>query len=402
MAIAAVTAFSACNPLDKSYKDLGALPKPATIIPKRLLDTTFTLANGDYALLPASSPAKTAGTFKLKDSAAIDIPLILSAKVSNILDKSKAKVTFGLTPTTIKIADSLYSHVAYTVQTTDYAAASGVTKTTFKDYSDAQVLLFLTWLYPTPQANQLAVLTYTYYLSGVTPSAGVLTTDSFLYLNGAWMKIYTVSNAQYASIGHASYNQFVSADEGNIPGYLATFLKNDVSVSALSPKVGDVKYVSYNEYVSSTKSTFQRVLPLTFDGANWTTSPLLQTLAFSYAVSTSNLNTGKWSVVADNLVTYTLVAADYAYMGNNTAAGSAAGRANIVQYPDFNVSAATDATYWSDTDIQGALITFLKNKYPTAVANQLFAITYTQYYKGATSNVTKTFKFDGSNFVFVQ
>lgn len=397
-----VVAFSACNPLDKTYKDLGALPKPATIIPKRLLDTAFTLSNGDYALLPASSPAKTAGTFKLKDSAAVDIPLILSAKITNLLDKSKAKVTFGLTPTTIKLADSVYSHVAYTVQPADYTAASGVTKTNFKDYSDAQVLLFLTWLYPNPQPNQLAVLTYNYYLSGVTPSSGILTTDSFIYLNGAWIKIYTVSNAQYASIGHSTYNQFVAADEGSIPGYLATFLKNDVAVGAAGPKFGDVKYVSYNQYISSTKSTFQRVLPLTFDGANWTTSPLQQTLAFNYAVSTTNPNTGKWSVVADNLVTYTLVAADYAYIGNNTTAGSAAGRANIIQYPDFNVSASTDATYWSDTDIQGALITFLKHKYTAPVTNQLFAITYAQYYKGATTNVTKTFKFDGTNFVFVQ
>jgi len=390
LSLAALTAFSACNPLDKTYKEIGSLPSPATIIPKRVVDTTFTLATSDFKLLPSTNPASTAGTFISKDDASTSIPSILTKRFVNILDKSKAVVTYGLTPTTIKVADTVFSHVAYTVTPADYVAAATITKTTFKDYSDAQVLLFLTYLYPNPVANQLSVLTYTYYASGVTPSSGVPATDSFLYLNGSWVKIYTVSNAQYASIGRANYNQFVAADEPNIGGYLAALLKSDPTVSGLSPKVGDVKYVSYNQYVSSTKSTFQRVLPLTFDGVNWGTAPLQQTLLFSYSL-------GVWSVVADNTITYKLVTADYAFIKGTTVNVQAA-RDNVAQYGDFNISTPLSTTTgWSDADINSVIALILAKDFPNAVANQTYVITYAAY-NGATISVTKTFIFDGTTF----
>lgn len=393
--IAVATAFTACNPLDKTYKDLGNIPKP-TAPPAAPIVVTTTLTAADYGLLPSTNYAKTAQGFNNINDAKTGVSVILGAKYPTAVNKSSALVTFGITNPVFKPADSLYSHVYYAViNPDDYVAAQGTTGTTFKDYSDAQVLLFLKYKYPTPSDNQLVVLNYIYYSSGLTPSSGVNTTDSFIYLNGSWMKIYTITNAQYGSVGHGIYNQFVTADNpATINGYFNTFLKNDATVAA-TVKYGDTKYISYNYYISSgtAKGTYQRVQVLTFDGTNWVTTPIASTpLSF--------LKTdGVW--VADNTVSYTLVANDYKYMGNNTTAGSAAGRANIVSYPDFNVSATTDATYWSDTDIQGALITFLVHAYPAAAVNQKFNITYLQYFKGATSNVTKVFQYDGTTFVFV-
>lgn len=388
LAVVTTVAFSACNPLDKTYKQLGDLPAPTA----KAVTANLTLTAADYALAPKGSYASKGFSFKSIDSAKLQIPVILAAKYPTYGEKSTITVTYANAPASLKVADSLYNNVAYTVvNPTDYTNSSAVTGTTFKDWSAAQVLLYLTYKYPTPVANQLSVLTYLYYESGVTPSSGVLTTDSFVFLNGVWTKIYTISAAQYTAAGRGNYGNFTSGDVVNLPSIFNNFLKADVNVAATA-KAGDVKYVSYKYFASSTN--YQRVVTLTFDGANWVTTA---TAATPIAFLKTN---GVW--VADNTVNYTLASADYKYMGQNTTAGSVAGRANIVQYPDFNVSASTDATYWSDTDIQGALITFLQYAYPKAVANQNFNITYLQYFKGVTSNVTKTFQFDGSKFVFVK
>src|ERR1700744_4433799 len=102
----------------------------------------------------------------------------------------------------------------------------------------------------------LKVLSWTTYPSNLSPAPPY----SFLYTNGSWRQIYMISNAQYAAVGHGTYNQFAAADDANIPAYINTLLKADLSVAAVA-KRGDVKYVSYNYYVSSTKDC-QRELAL--------------------------------------------------------------------------------------------------------------------------------------------
>jgi hypothetical protein len=392
--IAVATSFTACNPLDKTYKDLDQLPAPTNDQLKgpTPLAVTITLTAPDYGFL--TDYAKTALSFKTLDDAKADVPTILAKKYPTAVDKSSAIVTYGVSPTTITLADSLNATTAITLQTTptnDYVfpAYNGAAGNTFSDLSATAVINWLKYKYQTPlPENSIRVLTYLYFESGKTPSSGTLTTDAFLFAGGNWTKIYHVSPAQYATTNNGFNNWFVANDVPNIPAYLNAYLKSDVSVMATA-KYGDIKYVNYR-YLT----TYQKVMVLTFDGTNWVTTPIAS------APLTFTKTAGVW--IADNTVTYTLAAADYKYIGNNTTAGSVAGRANIVQFPDFNVSATTDATYWSDVDIQGAIVTFLKYTYPTAVANQKFVITYLQYFKGVTSNVTKTFKFDGTNFVFVQ
>ncbi|MDB5156080.1 MAG: hypothetical protein JWR50_787 [Mucilaginibacter sp.] len=392
IALIAITAFSACSPLDKTYKDLGSLPAPATVYP--VTSTTITLSAADYALLPKSNTATKTLSFKTLDSAKAGIPFILAAKYPNSGNKSSALVTYGITNPTFKPADSTYSHVYYAViNPDDYVAAQGTTNTTFKDYSDAQVLLFLKFKYPTPVDNQLAVLNYTYYASGITPSSGVNTTDSFIYLNGAWMKIYTVSNAQYASAGHGNYNQFVTADApATIVGYINTFLKTDPTVAATA-KVSDVKYVSYNYYISSgtSKGTYQRVQVVTFDGTNWVTAPIGST-----ALTFLKTN-GTW--VADNTVNYALVKDDYTFISKIPGVASDAAMTNLGSFGDFNIQGG--ATSWTDDQINKGIIAFLKSKFTTAVANQKFVISYLAY-NGANVTVTKTFLSDGTTFALVK
>src|SRR6185437_3975814 len=137
----------------------------------------------------------------------------------------------------------------------------------------------------------------------------------------------------------------------------------------------------------------QKVMPLSYDGTHWVNTSTTSSFSF---MKTG----GKWA--PDNTVFYTMVQADYTTI-SNFALGSAAGRTNIVSFPDFNTSVPTDATYWSDADIQAGLILVLKARFgSTAVVNQKFVVTYAAYNFGVVSNKKKTYQYDGTNFVFVQ
>jgi hypothetical protein len=376
--IAVAAVLSACHPLDETYKKLGPLPVPTAPTPAPIT-ANITLAPSDYALLPSADYAKTSFSYKSKDDAAASIPDILAAKYPTASDKSSVNVIYANAPASITVADTLFTDVAYTLVDADYNSS-------FKDLSASQVLTWLGTKYPTPLPNQLALLTFTYYESGVTSTQ----TQSFLYLNGAWKKIYTISPAQYSSIGKGgTFNDFSAGDAANLPNYFNTFLKADPAVMATA-KFGDVQYVSFKYFASK---NYQRVIPLTFDGNNWVVTPLNVQTPLTF-VKTN----GTW--IADNTVYLTLGSAEYKFIGT-TSAGSQTARDNVAQYGDFNISSTTDATYWSDDDINNAMIALLAHNYPAAAVNQKFVLTYEVYNKGAISNVTKTFQYNGTTFVKV-
>jgi len=345
---------------------------------------TITLAQTDYKSLGSTVYASTSYNFNTVADAKTYIPTILNSKYPQLGDGSTAIVTFALAAPVVTLADSTNANTAYTLTAADYLLLPG---NRFTDFSTAQILSWLPFKYPTPAANQLAVLTYTYFESGATSNAGIPATDAFLYLNGSWQKIYRVSSAQYTSVGRGVNNWFIATDVPVLTSYLNAFLKADTKVMA-NAHIGDVMYVNYR-YLT----TFQKVMPLTFDGTNWVNSSTSSSFSFLRSG-------GKWA--PDNTVFYTMVQADYTTISNSTL-GSVAGRANIASFPDFNTSAVTDATYWADADIQNGIILVLKARYgSTAVVNQKFVVTYAVYNFGVVTNRTKTYKYDGTNFVFVQ
>jgi len=386
--VAIATIFSACNPMDNTYKQLGALPTPQAPA------TTFsvTLAAADYGLLPKGHAARTALSFQVIDTAKVDIPLILAKNYPTYGEKSSASVTYALSsPVAIKLADSLNADVAFTLSVgppSDYTypAIGGRAANTFNDLSATAVINWLYAKFPNPQPNELHVLTYLYFESGKTASAGTTTTDSFLYLNGVWTKIYRISNAQYASTNNGVNNWYVANDQVNLPSYFNTFLKADATVM-LSAKFGDIMYINYR-YLT----TFQRVMELTFNGTNWvnTTTPL--TLNF---VKTN----GVW--VADNTVNYKLTAADYTFIKTMpTTVNIQTALDNVASFGDYNITVpVSPTTGWTDAQVNASLVLILAHDFPTAVANQKFVVTYVAF-SGSTFNVTKTFVFDGTNFVY--
>jgi len=391
----AVAAFSACKPLSKTYDTLGDIPAPAAP------STAITLVAADYKLVPKGSAAIAAGYFKSSDTAKIQVPFILASKFPTLAEKSSVAVTYNVVAPTVKLPDSTLATTAITLNvtpTSDYRwtaftyNGTAVAANTFDDLSATAVINWLRFKNQTPPAeNSIRVLTYLYFESNVTASSGTLTTDAFMYTAANdWQKIYRVNNTQYTSVNKGVNFAFVAADAANLPTYFNTFLKGDGIVMATA-KAGDVINVNYKYQTSATVS-FQRVLPMRFDGTNWSTNPYAVTLNF---VKTG----GVW--VADNTVNYKLLTADYQSIVNMTTINIATARANVASFGDFNITTPlSPTTGWSDADINSVLVTVLTTKFgSTAVANQKFNVTYVAF-NGSTFNVTKLFVYNGSTFVY--
>ena len=348
--------FASCDPMSNTYKSLDANPTPST------------LSFG------------TTTTYTSFDAAKTGIASLLNTKYANYPDQSKATVSFPLAGTFTLAADNVLAHLAYTLVTADYNLV-----TTFTDFTDANMLTYLSVKYPTPAANQVAVLTYNYYLSGATASSGTPVTDTFIYLNGAWIKAYTVSAAQYTSVNRGVNFYFTSADLTYLPAYLISFLNADPSVMAVA-KAGDVKYVTYK-----TSATTIQLFPLVFNGTSW---------ANNFPLNFLKLN-GTWlpdpTVYITELDTTNYGNPDYQYLNTLTTIGNATNRGNVAQYGDFNVQ-STSSYYWSDSDIAAALAAILLHRIPSPVVGIPYTVNYFVY-TGSTLAASKTFIYNGTAFI---
>lgn len=388
--VAIASCLASCRPLDKTYEALGPVAAPAMpVVP-------LTLTSTEYQYLNKGASAYKANYFKSQDTAKAQIPTILNKKFPNYTDKATVSVTYNLTPVTIKLADSALATTTRTLQTTpvsDYPfpAFNGNAANSFNDLSATAVINWLRYNYQGVPDYSLRVLTYLYFESNVTSSSGTLQTDAFLYTTANnWQKIYRINNTQYASVNRGNNFAFVSSDAANLPTYFNNFLKADAIVMA-SAKAGDLIYVNYKYQTSSTVS-YQRVLPLTYNGTNWTTAPIPTTLQF---VKTN----GVW--VADNTVNYKLTVTDYASIKlMPTTVNIQTALDNVGNFGDFNISTPlSPVTGWTDDQINAALIIILTHNFTAPELNQVFNITYVAY-NGSTFNATKKFIYDGTQFVY--
>lgn len=389
LALAAIaTAISSCRPMDKTYKALDGLPATA-----KTLNYTFQAA--DYVnvnVYPSSSAVYKAKGFTSNDDANANVPAFLNFKFFDYPDGSNANITFTPLTSSIVEPDSVFKDISYTLTADDYLL---LPNNKYADFSIAQVLSWLPYKYTAPVENQLQVLSWTFYPTinttpavypgiSVSTTSGVTTaTGSFLYIGGAWLQAYHITPAQYASVGRGQYNEFTSADDASLQSYLNNLLKADPYVAG-NAKTGSIQYVSFY-YYSSTKVASQRVIKFTFDGTNWVRTPAASTLTFVKSK-------GTW--IADPTVYYTAKASDYALIGSSTI-GTSDGRSNFAQYGDFNIVSGSQY-FWTEADIESALILILKTNFPNATTGIPYKITYL-IYTGSTSSTSLTFKFDGTN-----
>lgn len=378
-------AIASCNPMSDTYKKLDNNPAPGIL--------TYTLQPADYKLVPTSLDPNASKALGLTDTAEAnkDIPGILNIKFPGYANGSNASITYAspsvITP--LKLVDSSYlipdtikgsgsiidTAVVYTLTTNDYYLLPG---NKYADFSVAQLLSWLPYKYANAKNGTLKVLTWTPY------PATTIVPGSFLYVNGSWRQIYQLTPAQYAAVGHGTYNEFTSADDANITAYINSLLKADLSVAAIA-KTGDIKYVSYYYYVSSTK-TYQRVITLYYSGTNWTTTPVPVSTTSTFVKSG-----GTWA--PDPTVYYTLSLTDAGAIAADASLTVPAGdplRTALGKYGDFEAG-------WTTADISNGIINdVLKVHYTTPKINVKYVVTYLSYSGGKDVPLTMAFINDGT------
>jgi len=412
--VAVAIAFTACNPMDSTYKQLGSLPTPTAPAQK----FNYTLTAADYKILPSTVYASSQLSFLTTADANQYVPTILNSKYGTYTDGSSATVTFAIgTPApSITLADSVYNATVFGTQPTgltytlvnnsDYLLLPG---NKFADFSVAQMLTWLPYKYTAPVANQLEVLTWIFYptLSATAPqiypglnvstTSGVTTAiGSFLYLNGAWIQAYHLTPAQYAAVGRGQYNQFTSSDDANLVSYFNGILKADASVTATAT-VGSIQYVSFN-YYSSGKVTSQRVIAVVFDGTNWG-----RVTATTTATATFTKANGVW--IGDPTVYYTLGgvgSADNALIVNSGIGSSVFATtvmSDLTKYGDFDTAWTTQSTPAANSFLNQAFIMVLTKDFPTPKANVPYKVTFLYYTGGKDVSTTYTFTYSGGAWV---
>jgi hypothetical protein len=369
LALVAIT-FAACQkqPIVPTFT--------APVTPSTL---TVTLAPADYALLPSTNYASKSLSFDNVTDASTSIPTILNAKYALAGDASTAAVTYTKSSLYFKpAADSLYATVAYTLTPADYKLLPG---NTFTDFSIAQVLKWLPYKYPTPVANQLALLTFTPFPATLTPPY------SFLYLNGAWKQIYTITPAEYTAVGLGKFDQFTSANDAQLPSMLSALLKTDITIQD-TVKAGDIEYISFDYFASNGKA-YQRVMPLQYDGNNYVAPKTSVAAPLNFIKKN-----GTWSYVQPlPVISYTLKPADITLIANSTIS-TAGNRSNLASYGDFSG--------WAAADLNSAMILVLTADFKTPQQNTNYQVTYLNYTGGGDVPTVLTFQWDGTKWVVKQ
>lgn len=330
----------------------------------------LTLAASDYQLLPSSDYAHNALGFYSYADANSFIPVILGARDPQLGNGSKANVTFNLLTPNVVLPDSAYADLTYTVTSADYTAAGSK----YGDFSPSEVLSFLASKYPSPQPNQLVILSYVLYAGGKDTNV----TNSFLYVNGAWTLIYQVTPAEYTEAGEGKYDQFEASDNPHLLSYFNYFLKSDPTI-ADTVQAGDIEYISYSWYASG---NYQRVQALTYDGNNWSIRSTPATLPFIKSG-------GAWT--SNGSIYHTLTSSDVALIAASNVAPASL-LSNLGKYGDFETS-------WTTAELDAAFILVLQTDYPSPKTNTNYVITYLLYTGGADVPTQATFQYNGSAWV---
>jgi hypothetical protein len=369
--------FASCHPMNNTYKDLDGNPAPGKL--------TYTLQPADYKLIPIAKDSLGNVLQGLTDTSEAnkDIPGILNIKFPGYANKSTASITYAIRPLKVKLADSVYADVKYELTNDDYYLLPG---NKYLDFSVAQLISWLPYKFPDASNYTLKVITWIPYPATLTPPPP----NSFLFANGAWMQIYMLTNAQYAAVARGTYNQFASADDSNIPAYINTLLKADLSVSAIAKK-GDIKYVSYNYYNSSSKITSQRVLALTYNGTDWVIGSVVASNTSTFVKSA-----GSW--IPDPTVYYTLSLADGIAISNDQSLSAAATsdlRTALAKYGDFESG-------WTTADVSlGIINDVLKVHFTSPKIGVNYKVTYLAYSGGKDVATILTFVNDGTKWSLV-
>ncbi len=360
--LVAFFSFSACDPMDDVYKELG-LDTPSIV-----KDVTIELASADYKSLQdiAGVPSSVYSSAYFVDDAEAGkyIPYLLDKKYPQFDLESTVATTFNrlaLDTTSLnKVVASLKAQAEYTLTDDDYK----LTGEKYADFdSESDVDNFINLKFTEGTEFSVKVLKYKFY------SGGAIDESRAFYRKGnKWLSnTYLISNSDYESTGH-TYHDYEPKDDANLPGYFNKFLKQQTRIPSTNGALAYVAYLYYSDIDGDNKKdTYYKIMTLVFNGTDWSQTEAA-TLQFAK-------KSNGWE--ADISKKYTLIGSDYTWIATNAVAGSAPAKSNLGQYGNFSVS------LWG-TDILPAISELLNHLFPNEVVGQRYNVTYTKYDSGTT------------------
>ncbi|RXG31260.1 hypothetical protein SAMN04487999_1108 [Leeuwenhoekiella palythoae] len=333
---------------------------------------SYTLTEDDYKETLGLDYAN----FNTIDDARDLIPQVLEENFPFLGANSLSTVTYDL----YQPVQTERSLIVYTVTTEDYDSYPDTEE--FDNFDDEdQIYTFLDDKYGDVDNRTLISLTYKFY----DGSAQTLN-NGFLRVNGSWQFALGLTNAEYNEVGQGFAN-FNTEDEALRK--LPIFLKDKFKYDDVAE--GTIKSVMYKLYTTDEddidndgsvedRATYSYIANFILIGSEWEVynNVVSQTLQFGNDGST-------W--IPDNTISYSLVAADYAFIASELGDTYPAQTSSMTQYGNMDRRSG-NAAFWSDDMILEAFNLLLNDLDPSAEEGQKYAVTF-DIYNG--SNTTETF-----------
>jgi hypothetical protein len=373
---ALMLAFTACDPMEDAYNELDAIAdgkQDKGIV----VNKTFVAADYQFFKTPAPTVASRLA-FSSEDQAVELLPSFINDKFKHLKEGAVVNITFNqaLYPT---LSNTVATNARVTISSSEYTAIGRTDRIT----SSADLITYLNFKYPTPVERQLVAITYK--VSDPADNTKTVTMkDSFFFMDGSWMKVYHVTDAEYASTGNGKFNNFDSNSDAHLLNYINQFLTNYYVKNGLVAKVGDVQYVSYAYFGGGTN---QRLAVMVYNGTKWIEA------VTQFTANTLKFKKTKGAWVVDLTITYILPRADYNWIGIDNPSpnyGTAVNRANVAQFGSYFTQFSTDTRYWTQEEINKSLIALIKHKFPNPKEGIKFEMVY-KVYSGSTETKSTIF-----------
>lgn len=376
----AVGLLSCESELEKTYDELGNIPSPVKT------NLKYTLVDADYAGIDPTSKTDDYEKYKgiqSEEDAINKIPAIILNKLVRV-EGAIAVVNYNL----YRPSATITATTAYTVSDDDYVSQGG-NVARFKNFSsEADIVKFLKYKFPTAVKGNVIKLMYNYNVSSVaTPM-----TKSFLFNSSLiWESTFALSAANYTTLGQSFAN---FSDKAIAEKRIAIYLKSTEKPFA---NVGDIQSVIYvYSYVDNgTRKNEDTLLQYQYDGTEWKVIPLLTQQVVNF-----KFKNGVW--VSNNVIKYTFVTADYAAAATGLAADKDLVNqvANLTSFGNFSRTSGT--TGWSDDAMLKAFNVVLKKNFPDAEIDQEFLLTV-NVYKGSATTESFTLVLDSTkNYIYLK
>ncbi|MCF4100754.1 hypothetical protein L1I30_03645 [Gillisia sp. M10.2A] len=368
-------ALTSCEPMEEIHDDINNKLDNSLAVG----NIEYTLTSDDYSDLGLSFP-----NFNSVEDAKNLLPAFLEDNYPYYGAESQANLTFDI----YAPQSTEKSLIVYTVTTEDYDSNPETAQ--YDNFDDeSQIYALLNKKFPNLANRTLVSLTYKYY-DGQAKTLN----NGFLYVNGEFMLIEGLTDAEYIATGE-SYPNFSSADEANQK--LPIFLKEKYKYRTF--EAGDLVSVLYKLYTKDVQdvdgdgstednATYSYVKYFSWNGEAFEpyNNTVAQTLQFG------NID-GTW--IPDNTIRYTLSGTDFAYIGTQFADAYPTPASSAGRYGNFDRRSSNTA-YWSDAMILEAVNAVLDNINPNAEEGQKYVITYDVYNGSNTTEVISVIKEGGS------